>query len=205
MSVSTATSAGGAGRRLTKPSSVMSSRLNSFRATLGTCTHPTSHVTTVVSRDKMPTSDVQCSWRLLYQFDFAIHHLSDNPGNSCQNGCVCGCVSPKALQTSIDITLDSVERGSITASIVSCRFGTGSKSVQRADGPTVRRRRGKLQAAAREGSGDRQGRTSQLCDDGCRSSSFLPVKMSIATKWHLACPCLPVFDVETSTTCISIV
>ena len=35
---------------------------------------------------------------------------------------------------------------------------------------------------------------------GTRSSIFLPVKMSIATKWHLAWPCLPVFEVETSDT-----
>lgn len=43
--------------------------------------------------------------------------------------------------------------------------------------------------------------TSQLCEDGVRSSYFLPVKISMATKWHFACPCLPVFDVETSATC----
>lgn len=40
-----------------------------------------------------------------------------------------------------------------------------------------------------------------LCVEGHMSSSFLPVKMSIAVKLHLACPCLPVFDVDTSTTC----
>lgn len=34
--------------------------------------------------------------------------------------------------------------------------------------------------------------TSQLWDDGVRSSYFLLVKMSMATKWHLAWPCLPV-------------
>ena len=33
--------------------------------------------------------------------------------------------------------------------------------------------------------------TSQLCDEGWRSSYFFPVKMSMATKWHLAWPCLP--------------
>ena len=33
------------------------------------------------------------------------------------------------------------------------------------------------------------------------SSSFLPVKMSMAVKLHLAWPCLPVLDVDTSTTC----
>lgn len=43
--------------------------------------------------------------------------------------------------------------------------------------------------------------TSQLWEEGTISSSFLPVKMSIPTKWHLACPCLPVLEVETSTTC----
>jgi hypothetical protein len=26
------------------------------------------------------------------------------------------------------------------------------------------------------------------------------LKISIATKWHFACPCFPVFEVETSTT-----
>ena len=47
-----------------------------------------------------------------------------------------------------------------------------------------------------------QGRlTSQLCEEGVRSSYFFPVKMSMATKWHFAWPCLPVFDVETSATC----
>ena len=39
-----------------------------------------------------------------------------------------------------------------------------------------------------------------VCDAGTRSSIFLPVKMSCATKWHLAWPCFPVFDVETSMT-----
>ena len=28
--------------------------------------------------------------------------------------------------------------------------------------------------------------TSQLCDEGVRSSYFLPVKISMATKWHFA-------------------
>jgi hypothetical protein len=40
-----------------------------------------------------------------------------------------------------------------------------------------------------------------LCDEGVISSYFLPVKMSMQTKLHLAWPCLPVLDVETSTTC----
>ncbi len=43
--------------------------------------------------------------------------------------------------------------------------------------------------------------TSQLWEEGTISSSFLPVKMSIATKWHLAWPCFPVLEVDTSTTC----
>jgi len=43
--------------------------------------------------------------------------------------------------------------------------------------------------------------TSQLWEEGTISSSFLEVKMSIPTKWHLAWPCFPVFEVETSTTC----
>lgn len=42
--------------------------------------------------------------------------------------------------------------------------------------------------------------TSQLWEEGTISSSFLAVKISIATKWHLAWPCLPVLEVETSTT-----
>jgi hypothetical protein len=42
--------------------------------------------------------------------------------------------------------------------------------------------------------------TYAVCDDGTMSSSFLPVKMSIAVKLHFAWPCLPVFDVETLTT-----
>lgn len=48
-----------------------------------------------------------------------------------------------------------------------------------------------------------QGRrlTSLLCEEGVRSSYFLPLKMSTPTKWHLAWPCFPVFDVDTSTTC----
>eukprot|EP01084_Bolivina_argentea_P299575 516403_1 len=37
-------------------------------------------------------------------------------------------------------------------------------------------------------------------DVGTMSSSFLPVKMSIAVKLAFACPCFPVFDVETFTT-----
>lgn len=43
--------------------------------------------------------------------------------------------------------------------------------------------------------------TSQLWEEGTISSSFLAVKISIPTKWHLAWPCLPVLEVETSTTC----
>jgi len=43
--------------------------------------------------------------------------------------------------------------------------------------------------------------TSQLWEEGVRSSYFLPVKISIATKWHFAWPCFPVLDVATSTTC----
>ena len=46
-----------------------------------------------------------------------------------------------------------------------------------------------------------RGPTSQLWDDGVRSSYFLLVKMSMATKWHLAWPCLPVLEVDTSATC----
>merc|ERR1719254_245234 len=41
--------------------------------------------------------------------------------------------------------------------------------------------------------------TSKLWDVGHRSSSFFPVKMSMATMCALACPCLPVFEVDTST------
>ena len=44
------------------------------------------------------------------------------------------------------------------------------------------------------------GFTSQLWDEGTISSSFFPLNMSIPTKWHFACPCFPVFEVETSTT-----
>ena len=39
-----------------------------------------------------------------------------------------------------------------------------------------------------------------VCDAGTRSSIFLPVKMLIATKWHFAWPCFPVFEVDTSDT-----
>lgn len=35
-----------------------------------------------------------------------------------------------------------------------------------------------------------------------RCRTFLPVKMSMATKAHLAWPCLPVLEVETSATCL---
>ena len=45
---------------------------------------------------------------------------------------------------------------------------------------------------------------SQLWDEGTISSSFFPLKISMATKWHFACPCLPVFEVETSTTCFNL-
>mmetsp|Transcript_76249 Transcript_76249/g.172383 ORF Transcript_76249/g.172383 Transcript_76249/m.172383 type:complete len:208 (-) Transcript_76249:122-745(-) len=40
--------------------------------------------------------------------------------------------------------------------------------------------------------------TSRLCEVGQRSSYFLPVKMSSATMCALACPCFPVFEVDTS-------
>merc|ERR1719401_1349177 len=40
--------------------------------------------------------------------------------------------------------------------------------------------------------------TSKLCDVGQRSSYFFPVKMSRATMCAFACPCLPVFEVDTS-------
>lgn len=36
------------------------------------------------------------------------------------------------------------------------------------------------------------------------SSTFLPLKMSVAVKLHFACPCLPVLDVDTSMICASI-
>ena len=35
--------------------------------------------------------------------------------------------------------------------------------------------------------------------EGDRSSNFLPVKMSMATMWTLAWPCLPVLEVDIST------
>lgn len=41
--------------------------------------------------------------------------------------------------------------------------------------------------------------TSILWVEGQRSSNFLPVKISIATRWTLAWPCLPVFEVLIST------
>ena len=44
--------------------------------------------------------------------------------------------------------------------------------------------------------------TSMLAVEGDSSSYFLPVKMSMATKWHLAEPCLPVLEVDTSATCM---
>ena len=46
--------------------------------------------------------------------------------------------------------------------------------------------------------------TSQLWDEGTISSSFFPLKISMATKWHFACPCFPVFEVETSATCFNL-
>jgi len=42
--------------------------------------------------------------------------------------------------------------------------------------------------------------TSQLWEEGTISSSFFPLKISMATKWHFAWPCFPVLEVETSTT-----
>ena len=44
--------------------------------------------------------------------------------------------------------------------------------------------------------------TSLLWEEGVRSSYFFPVKISIPTKWHLAWPCFPVLEVETSATCV---
>lgn len=41
--------------------------------------------------------------------------------------------------------------------------------------------------------------TSMLWVEGHRSSSFLPVKMSMAIRWTLAWPCLPVLEVDMST------
>merc|ERR1712098_725982 len=41
--------------------------------------------------------------------------------------------------------------------------------------------------------------TSMLWVEGQMSSSFLPVKMSKATMWTLACPCFPVLEVDIST------
>ena len=46
----------------------------------------------------------------------------------------------------------------------------------------------------------RFGSTSRLCEEGTSSSIFLPVKISVAVKWHLAWPCLPVLEVVTSIT-----
>ena len=43
-------------------------------------------------------------------------------------------------------------------------------------------------------------RTSRLWEEGTSSSIFLPVKMSVAVKWHLAWPCFPVLEVVTSIT-----
>merc|ERR1711897_111642 len=40
--------------------------------------------------------------------------------------------------------------------------------------------------------------TSKLCEVGQRSSYFLPVKISSATMCAFACPCFPVFEVDTS-------
>ena len=39
-----------------------------------------------------------------------------------------------------------------------------------------------------------------MWEEGVKSSYFLPEKMSMATKWHLAWPCLPVLELETSAT-----
>jgi len=55
-------------------------------------------------------------------------------------------------------------------------------------------------AAAGAGAG-RRCLTSMLWEEGVISSYFLPVKMSMHTKLHLAWPCLPVLEVDTSTTC----
>ena len=41
--------------------------------------------------------------------------------------------------------------------------------------------------------------TSMLWVEGEISSYFLEVKMSVATKWTLACPCFPVLEVDMST------
>ena len=41
--------------------------------------------------------------------------------------------------------------------------------------------------------------TSMLWVEGHSSSSFLPVKMSMAIRWTLAWPCLPVLEVDMST------
>merc|ERR1712203_798417 len=40
--------------------------------------------------------------------------------------------------------------------------------------------------------------TLKLCEVGHKSSYFLPVKISRATMCAFACPCLPVFEVDTS-------
>lgn len=67
-----------------------------------------------------------------------------------------------------------------------------------------RRQQGRQEAGMREAGvamQQGQGRTSTLCVEGHMSSSFLPVKMSMAVKLHLAWPCLPVLEVDTSTTC----
>ena len=42
--------------------------------------------------------------------------------------------------------------------------------------------------------------TSQLADEGIIASYFLLVKMSMAVKLHLADPCFPVLEVDTSET-----
>lgn len=52
-----------------------------------------------------------------------------------------------------------------------------------------------------QGFRDRLVLTSRLWEEGTSSSIFLPVKMSVAVKWHLAWPCLPVLEVVTSMTC----
>ena len=65
--------------------------------------------------------------------------------------------------------------------------------LRRAAGARSRRQRGDVDSS--------QLLTSQLWEEGVRSSYFLPVNTSMATKWHLAWPCLPVLEVDTSATC----
>ena len=42
--------------------------------------------------------------------------------------------------------------------------------------------------------------TSQLAEEGTIASYFLPVKISMDVKLHLADPCFPVLEVDTSET-----